>query len=267
MQAKQEQIVTAAPARWTLMICVLGNFQLLRAGQPVIVPLHGKAQAFLSTLALRYRQPVRREIILESLWPDTSSTLAGQSLNSLVYTLHKQLGQHIGGALPVVHTNGYYRLNQESGITTDLAYFEALISKAEQWRHRGDAAAAMLTYTQAISLYHGDLTCDSDLQASIERERLRACYLNVLAWLADYHYERHEYATSLNYAHQLLLNDSCREDAHRLVMRCYVRRNERAQALRQYHLCASMLRAEFDTTPEPATLALFERIRLTPESI
>lgn len=267
MQATQEQITLAAPARWTLMICVLGNFQLLRAGQPVLVPSHGKAQAFLSMLALRYRQPVRRELILESLWPDTSCTLAGQSLNSLVYTLHKQLGQHIGGAPPVLHTSGYYRLNQAAGVTIDLACFEALISKAEQWRQRGDAAAAMLTYTQAISLYHGDLACASDLQASIEREQLRACYLNVLAWLADYHYERHEYATSLNYAHQLLINDSCREDAHRLVMRCYVRQNQRAQALRQYHLCANILRAEFDTTPEPATLALFERIRLDPASI
>lgn len=267
MQAKQEQIAIAAPARWTLMICILGNFQLLRAGQSVTVPSHGKSQAFLCTLALRYRQPVRREMILENLWPGTSSTLAGQSLNSLVYTLHKQLGRHIGGAPPVVHTNGYYRLNQEAGVTIDLACFEALISKAEQWRHRGDAAAAMLTYAQALSLYHGDLVCDSDLQSSIERERLRACYLNVLAWLADYHYERHEYATSLKYAHQLLINDCCREDAHRLVMRCYVRRNERAQALRQYHLCANILRAEFDTTPEPATLALFERIRLAPDSI
>lgn len=267
MHLYQEQIRTPETMSCGLMICLLGNFQLLQAGQPMMVPSHGKAQAFLSMLALRYRQPMRREIILDCLWPDANSTLAGQSLNSLVYSLHKQLGQHIGGAPPVVHVSGYYRLNQEAGVEIDLACFEALISKAEQWRQRGDLATAMATYTQAISLYHGDLVCDSDLQASIEREQLRACYLNVLAWLADYHYERHEYDTSLHYAHQLLINDSCREDAHRLVMRCYVRRNERAQALRQYHLCASILRAEFDTTPEPATLALFERIRLDPDTI
>lgn len=267
MRPNQDLIATAVPARWPLLICVLGNFQLLRVGQPVTVPAHGKAQACLSMLALRYRQPVRREIILESLWPNTNSTLAGQSLNSLVYSLHKQLGPYLGGAPLVVHMNGSYRLNQEAGVAIDLACFEALICKAEQWRHRGDAAAAMLTYTQALSLYQGDLVDDGNLQASIERERLRACHLNVLAWLADYHYERREYTTSLSYAHQLLSNDSCREDAHRLIMRCYVRRNQRAQALRQYHLCASVLRAEFDTTPEPTTVDLFEQIRLDPDAI
>jgi hypothetical protein len=50
-------------------------------------------------------------------------------------------------------------------------------------------------------------------------------------------------------------------------MRCHVRRGERAQALRQYRLCESVLRSEFETDPEPATKALFEQIRLDPDSV
>jgi hypothetical protein len=37
--------------------------------------------------------------------------------------------------------------------------------------------------------------------------------------------------------------------------------------LRQYRLCESILAGEFDAAPEPATHALFERIRLDPEGI
>src|ERR1044071_3839460 len=116
MRPDQDLIGTAAPARSPLLICVLGNFQLLHGGQPVVVPSPGKAQACLSMLALRYRQPVRRESILESLWPNTNGTLAGESLNSLVYSLHKQLGPYLGGAPLVVHISGTYRLNQEAGV-------------------------------------------------------------------------------------------------------------------------------------------------------
>jgi hypothetical protein len=50
-------------------------------------------------------------------------------------------------------------------------------------------------------------------------------------------------------------------------MRCYVRRGERAQALRQFRICESVLRTEFNAPPEPATLALFERVRLTPAEV
>ena len=50
-------------------------------------------------------------------------------------------------------------------------------------------------------------------------------------------------------------------------MRCYVRQGERAEALHQYRLCVKILRTEYDTDPEPATTALFERVRHDPGSI
>lgn len=105
------------------------------------------------------------------------------------------------------------------------------------------------------------------MHAAVERERLRVCYLSLLAQLADYHYDQREYAACLTYAQRLLSIEPCREDAHRLLMRCYVQRGERAQALRQYHLCVVILRTEFDATPEAATTALYEQVRLAPESI
>jgi len=37
--------------------------------------------------------------------------------------------------------------------------------------------------------------------------------------------------------------------------------------LRQYRLCESILRSEVDAVPERATLALFEQVRLTPDSV
>jgi DNA-binding SARP family transcriptional activator len=50
-------------------------------------------------------------------------------------------------------------------------------------------------------------------------------------------------------------------------LRCYLRRGERAQALRHYTTVQRILRAEFHAEPEPATTALFEQIRLDPSSL
>jgi DNA-binding SARP family transcriptional activator len=71
----------------------------------------------------------------------------------------------------------------------------------------------------------------------------------------------------LEHAQCLLVHDPCREDAHRLAMRCYVRRGERAQAVQQYRLCEQILRAELDARPEHATMALFDQVRLNPDSV
>jgi hypothetical protein len=50
-------------------------------------------------------------------------------------------------------------------------------------------------------------------------------------------------------------------------MRCHVRRGERAQAMRQYRICCSILQDEFDALPEPATQLLYQQIRLDPASL
>ena len=126
------------------------------------------------------------------------------------------------------------------------------------------AAAA---YQHALQLYAGDLCVTTDLHAAVERERLRARYLSVLASLAAGAHAAGDDAACLAYAQRLLQHDPYREDAHRLLMRCHVRRGERAQALHQYHVCGDLLRAAFGAKPEPATVALFEQVRRDPSSV
>ena len=116
-------------------------------------------------------------------------------------------------------------------------------------------------------MYRGDLCVATTVESILERERLRARFLSILAYLADAQYRVGDYSACLKQAWRLLSHDPCREDAHRVVMRCYVRRGERTAALRHYHTCTDILRAEFDVEPEPATTALFDQIRLQPSQI
>jgi len=252
---------------WPVLVCVLGGFRLIQAGRTVLVPNGGKTELLLSLLALHAGRGVSRENLLGLLWPNHEPALAGQSLNSLVYSLRKQFAPTLEGSGLVQHLDGCYRLNREAGVNTDLACFEDLVRQGHQQSRQGCCEAAMTVYSQAVDIYQGDLWLSLDTYALTERERLRAIYLTLLARLADHCYSQDAYAPCLDYARRLLSSDPCREDAHRLLMRCYVRQGERAQALRQYQLCTEILRAEFSTTPEPATTALFEHIRLDPDAV
>ena len=110
-----------------------------------------------------------------------------------------------------------------------------------------------MAYRSALELYAGDLTIGYSIQHVIERERLRARYLSIYAHLADLHFEAGDYEQTLVNALRLLAYDPCREDAHRMAMRCYVRLGQRAQAMRQYRICAEVLALEYDARPEELT--------------
>jgi len=264
------QTVVLRPATeatdWPILIGLLGSFRVLRNGSPVAMHGGAKSASLLRHLALSPGYQAARDVLLDVLWRGTDPEFAGQSLNSLVYSLRKLLGPALGGASPVQCVDGYYCLNQEAGVGVDVACFEALAQAGDPHACVSMGAGAAESCVKALALYRGDLCADQDMHSIVERERLRSRYLGLLARLAEYHYNERAYAQCLTYALKLLANDLCREDGHRLVMRSYMGLGERAQALHQYRLCEAALRQEFDAVPEPATAALFDQLRGYPRS-
>ena len=59
----------------------------------------------------------------------------------------------------------------------------------------------------------------------------------------------------------MLAIDPCREEAHRLLMRCYFSQDQTYLALRQYHICFEALKNELDIVPSKATRELYEMIQ------
>ncbi len=221
---------TANLASWPVFICLLGGFQVLKAGHPLVLRNADKTRLLLSSLALQDHFRLSREILMQTLWPNAQAALAGHSLNSLVYNLRKLLGDAIGGAMPVLYADGYYHLNVEAGIGIDIAWFDALVQEGHRHEWAGQQGAMVYVYEQAIHLYRGDLCSVPDSQSLVMCEALRAQYLTLLAKLADHYFDEHDYTHCVTYARRLLSEDPCREDAHRLMMRCYVRQGARPGA-------------------------------------
>jgi DNA-binding SARP family transcriptional activator len=255
----------ASTASHPVFVCLLGNFRLVKLGRSIAFRTSGgKAEALLTSLALRDRHHAPRETLMESLWPQSDSAHASRSLTTLVHELRGMLSDALAGASPVQHADEGYELNVGAGVGIDVAEFDALVGGGERHLRAGDQTAGVRSYEAAVGLYRGDVCSVRDVRAIVERERIRARYLSLLGYLADHDFRAAEYPMALQHAGRLLSCDPCREDGHRLVM-CYcVRLGARAQALRQYRRCEEILAREFDTGPEPATVALFERVRTDP---
>jgi DNA-binding SARP family transcriptional activator len=254
---------------YPVWLSLLGSFGLFRHGEPVTPRSGGKTPALLAALGLAARQGRPRDWLLQRLWPATEVDLASNALNNIVHGLRSVLADALDGAPPLVHAGGYYRLNHEAGLGVDVVQFKSLAAASEQHTRIGDAATAANLAVRAVALYRGDLNLGGAHAAVeiFERGQLRATCLTLLMRLADYAFARSDFEACHGYATQLLAFDPCREDAHRLIMRCHVRRGQRAQALRHFQTVCDVLRVEFDTEPELATRALYEQIRLDPSAV
>jgi DNA-binding SARP family transcriptional activator len=129
----------------SIMICVLGNIQLLHEGQLLPVRPGGKSEALVSYLAIMYSRPVSRKQLTQALWPTSDPALASHSLNNLVYTLNKRLGPRLSGSALVLHEEGYYRLNTDVGIVVDVERFDRLTQAGDRQTLAGDTEAASVS--------------------------------------------------------------------------------------------------------------------------
>jgi DNA-binding SARP family transcriptional activator len=122
---------------------------------------------------------------------------------------------------------------------------------------------ALTWYEEALQLYRGELLEDAPLEewALLPRERLRLNYLDTLDQVARLRFAADRYSDCLDACQRLIPGDLCREEVHRLMMRCYTRLNQPHLAVRQYHQCERQLRDELEIEPAEATRQIYERIR------
>jgi DNA-binding SARP family transcriptional activator len=258
--AATQRLTDAAP----IEIRLFGGLSLNKFGKPVAWRGGARTEGLLLTLAVEQSRGVCRERLLTQLWPESDPSLASQAFHSLLYSLHRLLGDAIDGAMPVVRSGEMYRINVEAGISVDVIAFERRAREGDRQWQLGSWLDAATAYRIATDLYRGDLRASEDDSVVFDRERLRASYLVMLARLADMARREQDYSSAIEYASLVLKHDGGREDAHRTLMCCYALLGQRAQAMRQYLLCERILREVFDAVPETATREFYDRLRLRP---
>jgi predicted ATPase/DNA-binding SARP family transcriptional activator len=202
--------------------------------------------------------PRTKEQIGLALWPDVSPAQLRSNLHNTLYHLRHILSRPEW----IVFEHTTYTFNRQLPYWFDVEAFESHLAGARQLQVKAPAQAIQ-ALEGAVKLYQGDfledmVTGDWPL---VRRDALRRMYLEALLALGQLCFAEGRYAEATEAYRQAIASDSYQEVAHRELMRCYVRRGERGQALRHYQSLLEWMRDELGSPPAPETTALYERLR------
>jgi DNA-binding SARP family transcriptional activator len=245
-----------------LTVHLLGQLKVRLDDVPVEDWPSGRGRSLFKYL-VTHRDPwPRREVLMDTFWPEAAPAAARNSLNVAVHGLRRAF--RASGAGPVVVLEGgAYRLDRRIRLWLDVDEFELHAAEGRRLEAAGELAGAVAAYERAVALYQGDFLADDPYEdwPVLPREQLLLTYLDVLDRLSALAFGRHQYGACVALCRLLLARDPCREEAHRRLMRCYSRQGQPHLALRQYQACVDALQRELLVEPEPATTDLARQLR------
>src|SRR5262245_22303856 len=257
-------LLPALPAAPTglLEARLLGSLQIRVDGSSIGSWNGQRGTSVLRYLLSRRQHACGRDELLEEFWPDVPTAAARNRLQVAVSGLRRAFGD-VTAVNVVEFCDHGYRLNPALHVDVDVERFERQLRSAEVADRAGDREAARMAYQQAIALYRGDFAADAPFEqwTLLPRESLRIKLVDALDRLSRIELADHRIDDCIATAHHMLDIDPCREDAHRLLMRCYAAQGRIYQALRQYDFCRRILNATIDTNPMADTTDLYHQIR------
>jgi DNA-binding SARP family transcriptional activator len=252
-----------APVTPTLCVHLLGDLGVTMGDRSVDCWTSGRGRVIFEYLVAHRRSAVPLERLLGIFWPDATPERARNCLHVAMHGLRRSLRAVAADVPVIVCRNQAYMLEPALTVWLDVDAFETHLKSATRFANAGDVLAARDEYEAAIDLYQGDFLASDPYEgwATSTREHLRAAYMDALAHLALLRFDVGDYAGCAAACIELLARDTCREDAHCLLMRCYERRGQPQLAVRQYHQCVAALRNELRMEPATGTTDLFHQIR------
>lgn len=247
---------------WPFRVHTLGQFKLLRSGEPLTFA--GKAQRrpleLLKVLIANGGREVGEERITEALWPRIDGDSAHRSFTTTLHRLRKLLGED--RALQV--SEGKLSLDGRY-VWSDTWAVEQVIARIEQMlrlpHESVDSEALEKLLAQLSALYRGPfLGNEPEEPWSLPlRERLRHRFLRTAGEACRY-WQTSKPARAVELLERALEVDSVAESLYRLLMQCYAQLGRRAEAVETFQRCQKMLHASLGAEPSAETRAIYAEV-------
>ncbi|MEL4179606.1 AAA family ATPase [Roseateles sp. PN1] len=255
---------SAIPAQAQLRL--LGGFELRDAAGRLLALPYDKVRALLAMLALQ-SGPLPRELLAETLWPDSTLDQARANLRRALFDLRRVLGQlwpEQAELDPLQGDKKHLQLREDLAWQLDcrdfaLAQLDAATPQPEAHRQ---------ALQQALNLYRGPLLDGLQLpeapgfEAWLQprREALLRQAQQLLETLGQLHEDAGEPEAALACARRALAQDPWCETALRRCMRMLAP-TAAGEALALFEHFRKLLQAELQLQPQATTLALAETLR------
>lgn len=215
----------------------------------------GKEKELFALLALRGRERLHRDAILDSLWPDEHYQKAKVYLHTCVSFLRKDLRQ-LGFEDALKYEGEKYYL-QPDLFRTDYGVLLEAVQEA-RGAGSGDRTEEL---ERAISLYGGPLFKEEDYPwADDEAHHLEQTVGELRTELSKRYEQRGDYARMIESAQKQLSRSPYDEESYRLLMKGYSVMGKHDEVFRVYRQMLGRLN-ELEIEPSEMTKRLFAEIQ------
>ncbi|CAL9371296.1 AfsR/SARP family transcriptional regulator [Streptomyces cellulosae] len=247
-------------------IAVLGPLAV-RQADVSIVPSAGKPRQVLALLALRAGSVVPVPTLMDEVWGDAIPRSANTTLQTYILQVRRRISEALGPSAEVSAKDllttcfGGYQLTAQA-VRSDLAEFNALVTRGDALLAEGNARAASATLERALSLWRGPALVDVPLGRVLATEvlgmdeaRIRAKEMRIEA---DLRLGRH--AALLGELRMLVSEHPLHEKLRAQLMLALYRSGHAWRALEAYQQLRRTLVEELGVDPSPRLQRLHQAV-------
>lgn len=222
----------------------------------------GKAKELFQLFITNKHKLIPKEEIYQVLWPAQSEANAARdfkvALNALNHVLEPNRKARTNSFF-ILREGVLYGINPNAGLEIDTMFFEQYMLLGLE---ETDMNKAMNYLRRALDYYSGDYLPDRLYEdwCIQERERLLDYFLRGAEKLAQTCVRNEDYDSAIEWCLKIISKDQTWEEAYRLIMYSYFRKNNRPQAIKWYKKCKDTLVRELGVLPMEATMHMYQMI-------
>lgn len=248
---------------WPLALRAFGEFEVLLDGQPLARGAGKTAQwplDMLRALLAQAGQPLPVATVMDWLWPDADPAAQRKSFDVALLRLRRQLGD-----LRLVRLEGGRLWLDPQWVWSDVGALHALLQVIGAGR---DAPLDQLLgwARQLLELMRGAfLEGETGEWVLAARSRFRQRFVGAVSQLAGW-LEPLDAGEAIRLYERALDAEPLAESLSRRLMQLHADRGDRAEALRTWRACCTMLSLAEGLSPSPQTRALAVQLGLVASS-
>jgi LuxR family transcriptional regulator, maltose regulon positive regulatory protein len=221
-----------------------------------------KAKELFQLFITHSNQLLPKEEITQILWPNQDKQSADRdfkvALNALNHTLEPNRKAR-STPFFIIRDGISYGLNPIASIEIDSIQYQEWIQTGLNEQNREKTIQIL---EKGLGQYKGEYLLERRYEdwCISKREKLLVLFLRGAEKMAQLHVQKENYDIAINWCERILDRDRTWEEAYRLLMYCYYRKNNRPKAIKWYEKCIEILEEELGVTPLEPTKHMYEMI-------
>jgi DNA-binding SARP family transcriptional activator len=248
---------------YSIRVQTLGEFKIWLGEKEVGEKAWQREKAKeLFQLLITKKTFISKDEITQILWPEQDRQSGDRdfkvALNALQHVL-EPMRKARAAPFFVIREGTFYGLNPLAVIELDTVHFQEYIQSGLN-ETRTEAALELLE--KGLALYHGEYLPDRryDDWCISKRESMLVYFLRGAEKLAQLSVRNENYEQAIYWCEKMIERDRTWEEAYRLLMYCYYRKNNRPYAIKWYQKCYEVLEEELGVPPLDPTRHMYKMI-------